>query len=78
MRPTEPQSSGPSSSTRVGELEEEVQQLRDQLVKAKGVNDAMWEVVVQKLLSPEKPAEAQVSMDVEQPGSDRSRKRARK
>lgn len=70
----------------VSELEEEVQQLRDQLVKAKGVNDAMWETVVQKLLSQGKqkqqteaqPNTEHVPMEVEQSGSDRSRKRARK
>lgn len=68
----------------VSELEEEVQQLRDQLVKAKGVNDAMWETVVQKLLSQGKqnqeaqPNTGHVPMDVEQSGSDGSRKRARK
>ena len=70
----------------VSELEEEIQQLRDQLVKAKGVNDAMWETVVQKLLSQGKQKQqteallntGHVPMDVEQSGSDGSRKRARK
>ncbi|KIM68122.1 hypothetical protein SCLCIDRAFT_1209520 [Scleroderma citrinum Foug A] len=84
VRPTESQSSGPSLTVCVSELEEEVQQLRDQLVKAKGVNDAMWETVVQKLLSQGKqnqetqPNTGHVPMDVEQSGSDGSRKRARK
>ncbi|KAL4062481.1 WD40-repeat-containing domain protein [Scleroderma citrinum] len=87
VRPTESQSSGPSVSARVSELEEEVQQLRDQLLKAKGVNDAMWETVVQKLLSQGKQkqsSEPQSSntghepLDVEQPDLERSRKRVRK
>ncbi|TFK51715.1 WD40 repeat-like protein [Heliocybe sulcata] len=36
--------------SRIAELEAEVQRLRDQLGKAKGVNDVMWKTVVKKVL----------------------------
>lgn len=86
VRPAEQESSGLSSSARVAELEEEVQQLREQLSRAKGVNDAMWEAVVQKLVSQgkqkesngEKPDTEYVSLSTDTGGSDRSRKRVRK
>ncbi|KAI6122663.1 WD40-repeat-containing domain protein [Pisolithus croceorrhizus] len=86
VRPAEQESSGLSSSARAAELEEEVQQLREQLSRAKGVNDAMWEAVVQKLLSQgkhkelfeEKADTEYVSLSTETDGSDRSRKRVRK
>ncbi|KAI6001068.1 WD40-repeat-containing domain protein [Pisolithus orientalis] len=86
VRPAEQESSGLPSSARVAELEEEVQQLREQLSRAKGVNDAMWETVVQKLLSQgkhkeligEKPDVEYVPLSAEASGSDRSRKRVRK
>lgn len=35
---------------RVSELEAEVERLREQLGRAKGVNDAMWETVVRKVV----------------------------
>lgn len=41
---------GAPSTSRVAELEAEVEQLKEQLGKAKGVNDAIWQVVVQKVL----------------------------
>lgn len=41
----------PSQQARVAELESEVQHLRGQLAKAKGINDAMWEEVVRKRIS---------------------------
>lgn len=86
VRPAEQENSGLSSSARVAELEEEAQQLREQLSRAKGVNDAMWETVVQKLLSQgkhkeligEKPDVEYVPLSAEASGSDRSRKRVRK
>jgi pre-rRNA-processing protein IPI3 len=37
--------------SRVAELEAEVTLLKDQLGKAKGVNDMMWETVVQRVLA---------------------------
>jgi len=36
---------------KITELESEVETLREQLGKAKGVNDAMWDAVVQRLVS---------------------------
>ena len=43
-----------ASSARVAELEAEIQNLREQLGKAKGINDVMWETVVQKVMVQEK------------------------
>jgi pre-rRNA-processing protein IPI3 len=40
-----------ASTARVQELEDEVARLREQLSKAKGVNDAMWETVVRKVVT---------------------------
>ncbi|KAH7890699.1 WD40-repeat-containing domain protein [Phlebopus sp. FC_14] len=86
---TESESSGAPLLSRVAELEAEVLQLREQLGKAKGINDAMWETVVQKVLSqgkekqpsegPSKGNEA-TPTDVEEGEgrSERNRKRARK
>jgi len=36
----------------VNELEAEVRLLKEQLTKAKGLNDTMWENVVQKVFNP--------------------------
>ncbi|KAG2129202.1 WD40-repeat-containing domain protein [Suillus bovinus] len=43
-----------ASSARVTELEAEVENLREQLGKAKGINDVMWETVVQRIITQEK------------------------
>jgi pre-rRNA-processing protein IPI3 len=51
IQPETSESSGSSLQSRVTELESEVAGLRDQLGKAKGVNDVMWETVVQRLVS---------------------------
>ena len=40
-----------SLQTRVTELEGEVAHLKEQLGKAKGINDVMWETVVQRLVA---------------------------
>lgn len=50
-------------TSRVVELETEVAQLREQLGKAKGVNDAIWQVVVQKVLKGNPQSEEDVCMD---------------
>jgi len=42
--------SGVSLQSRVAELESEVSRLREQLGKAKEVNDAMWETVVRQVV----------------------------
>lgn len=65
-----------ASSARVAELEAEVENLREQLGKAKGINDVMWETVVQKVMTQEKqkagqdataPGENEDEDDVERP-----------
>ena len=38
-----------SLDSRVNELENEVARLKEQLGKAKGINDVMWDTVVQRL-----------------------------
>jgi pre-rRNA-processing protein IPI3 len=43
-----------ASSARVAKLEAEVENLREQLGKAKGINDVMWETVVQKVMTQDK------------------------
>ncbi|KAL5492469.1 IPI3 [Sanghuangporus weigelae] len=50
------QLSNQAQQTRLSELENEVQRLRTQLTKAKNVNDAMWEVVAQRIVSEKKGA----------------------
>lgn len=39
------------SQSKVDDLESEVIQLREQLAKAKSINDAMWDTVVQRAIS---------------------------
>ena len=53
------EASGASLQSRVTELESEVVRLREQLGKAKGINDAMWESVVQRLVAEDKEKEQQ-------------------
>lgn len=84
VRPTNTQTVDPSSSIRVAELEEEVQSLREQLCKAKGINDAMWEIAIQKLLHQKNQTRSNggSSDNVTQPSvegssTERSRKRMR-
>ena len=43
-------STGASLRSRVSELETEVANLREQLGAAKGLNDTLWEGIVQKVL----------------------------
>lgn len=71
-----------SLQTRVTELESEVARLREQLDKAKGINDIMWETVVQRLVAEgkEKKHEGEVLTvedEPEQGGGGRRRKRNR-
>ncbi|KAI0923858.1 hypothetical protein AcV5_009285 [Taiwanofungus camphoratus] len=76
--------SGVPLHSRVVELEEEVTRLREQLGKAKGVNDAMWEAVVKQLVEEgkEKAGAQTQGKEVEVDGEDsvgsgRRRKRGR-
>ncbi|KAJ7089699.1 WD40 repeat-like protein, partial [Mycena belliarum] len=61
-----------SLQSRVNELETEVARLREQLGKAKGVNDVMWETVVQKVVGQGKQKDAGASAE-----DERRRKRGR-
>lgn len=77
-----PEANGASLQTRVTELESEVATLREQLGKAKGINDVMWETIVQRLVmeGKEKKEEicvATVEGDAEQGEGGRRRKRNR-
>lgn len=58
------QHSGQSLQARVSDLESEVTKLREQLGKAKSINDTMWETVVQKVVA-ESTAGSGDAMDVE-------------
>ncbi|KAJ6504901.1 hypothetical protein C8R47DRAFT_1104131 [Mycena vitilis] len=71
-------SAGPdvvSLQSKVNELETEVARLREQLGKAKGVNDIMWETVVQKVVGQGKDKEG--DKQGAGAGDDRRRKRGR-
>lgn len=59
------QLSGVSLQSRVSELEAEAAQLREQLGKAKGINDTMWEAVVQKMVVENKEKVKESEMDVD-------------
>ncbi|KAF8587848.1 WD40 repeat-like protein [Ramaria rubella] len=66
-------SNGISLQSRVSELEAEVAGLREQLGSAKGLNDAMWENVVQRVLN----RDGQANGDAEAEIGERNRKRSR-
>ncbi|KAJ2934043.1 hypothetical protein H1R20_g3054, partial [Candolleomyces eurysporus] len=66
-----------SLQSRVQDLEYEVEQLRVQLGKAKGVNDAMWDTVVQRFVDQGR-SNGGTSSEAEDPeDSKRNRKRGR-
>jgi pre-rRNA-processing protein IPI3 len=74
------QPSGVSLQTRVTELESEVARLREQLGKAKSINDTMWETVVQRVVaeSREKNKDDAAAMEVDGASANgRKQKRAR-
>lgn len=73
------QATGASLQTRVGELETEVGQLKEQLAKAKGINDTMWETVVQRLVAEgkEKQKGQDSAMQVDGVEEERAKKRGR-
>ncbi|TDL24019.1 WD40 repeat-like protein [Rickenella mellea] len=68
--------SAPALNARVSELEGEVARLREQLGKAKGVNDVMWETVVQRLVVDRAQPQAQ-PQEQEQGGAEPPAKKVR-
>lgn len=67
-----------SLQTKVTDLEAEVERLRAQLGKAKGVNDVMWETVVQRVIGKGKDNQGPaVNGDSEGEEGARNRKRSR-
>ncbi|KAF7971945.1 hypothetical protein HWV62_19401 [Athelia sp. TMB] len=69
-----------SLQARVTSLESEVVHLREQLGKAKGVNDVMWETVVQKVIPLAQGKEKSQSTSINRPDdgdSERKKKRGR-
>ncbi|KAJ8582204.1 hypothetical protein M405DRAFT_831075 [Rhizopogon salebrosus TDB-379] len=66
-----------TSSARVAELEAEIQSLREQLGKAKGIDDVMWETVVQKVMAQERQ-KAGVEDDGERPRKKGKKTEAKK
>lgn len=73
------QASGLSLQSRVMELEGEVQKLREQLGKAKSINDTMWETVVRNVIVEGKGKSKEIndSMDVDEGGTGGERMRDR-
>jgi len=70
---------GASLQTRVSDLESEVARLREQLGKAKGINDTMWETMVQRVVAEGKKVKAaEGGGDVEEDMSEDSNQRRRK
>lgn len=68
-----------SLQSRVASLEAEALELREQLGKAKGVNDVMWETVVQKII-PHSNGEDQkgpTAVAEDEAHSERKKKRGR-
>lgn len=64
-------------NSKVMELESELENMRELLSKAKGVNDAMWETVVQKLVSSVNDQEISAPQESDPADQERSRKRGR-
>jgi len=63
---------------RISDLEAEVGQLREQLGQAKGINNAMWETVVQKVVGQGKHSKDKKSMPDDSNESDEENGRRRK
>jgi pre-rRNA-processing protein IPI3 len=71
------QASSMSLQSRVVELESEVQKLRDQLGKAKSINDSIWDTVVRKVILGSQDKEkngVDSAMDVDENGSGSNKK----
>jgi pre-rRNA-processing protein IPI3 len=61
--------------TRIADLENEIQQVKAQLGKAKGINDAMWDNIVQRVIFND--GVSQSSGEVEEDDHERKRKRGK-
>ena len=72
------QPSGASLQSRVSELESEVARLREQLGKAKGINDTMWETVVQRVVAESREKAKESAMDVDDVAPPRTGKPSRR
>ena len=76
-----PEATGVSLQSRVTELESEVARLKEQLGKAKGINDVMWETVVQRLVAEGKEKGGQEGQDdgvaMDEDGAEGKRRRKR-
>lgn len=76
-----PEATGVSLQSRVTELESEVARLKEQLGKAKGINDVMWETVVQRLVAEGKEKVGQRGQDdgvaMDEDGAEGKRRRKR-
>jgi pre-rRNA-processing protein IPI3 len=64
-----------SLKSKASELESEVESLRDQLCKAKDINDAMWDNVVKRLVSQIKDPELPANGNNESMEDDQRRKK---
>ena len=64
-----------SLKSKVSELESEVESLREQLCKAKDINDAMWDNVVKRLVSHVEDPELPTSGNTESIEDDQRRKK---
>ena len=71
------QPAGGSAQARVSELEAEVARLREQLGKAKGMNDAMWEAVVKQIVDEKKGGAANGRGEEDAEEGGRRKKRGR-
>ncbi|GJJ06115.1 hypothetical protein Clacol_000304 [Clathrus columnatus] len=69
------ESNGLSLQSRLSELEVEVTKLRDELATAKGLNDDMWENIVQKVLAGD--IKTNTNGEIESESGERSKKRSR-
>lgn len=61
--------------TRITELENEIQQVKAQLGKAKGINDAMWDNVVQRIILNDEVSQS--NGEVGEDDHERKRKRGK-
>lgn len=63
--------------SKVADLEAEVERLREQLTKAKSVNDVMWDTVVQKVIVGKDKGKSEASTELAGGDDERRRKRGR-